>query len=163
MEKKLVIESLLKKGAELVKDVKVRNVTVTPQENYVRLGITIDKSIKSFVTKDEGVTYEEGETKVIFISLFSVASILKDNDDVAFAVDSLIKNPDSIKIILSRATINIIQEYVTGGEQYVNPWSDNPIPTVIEHDAIINHIIDIKLSEFALKKIDKLADAMLGI
>lgn len=80
MEKKEVIAELLKNGATRVNGLKVRNVSVTRCENYVRVGLTLDKSVKGMVTKDNGVTHEEGETNVIFVSLYGITSILKDND-----------------------------------------------------------------------------------
>ena len=89
MEKKEIIAELLKNGGVQVKDLKVKNVTVTHCENYVRLGLTLNTPVKGMVTKDNGVTYEEGETNVIFVSLYSVTSLLKDNDDAAFAVNHM--------------------------------------------------------------------------
>lgn len=161
MEKKEVMSELLKKGGELVKGVKIKNVTVTPLDNYVRLGITLDKPVKGMVSEDQ-VTYEEGKTNVIFVSLYSITSLLKDNDDAAFAVNHMVKHPDSMSVVLSRATIDIIQEHVVSGEEYRNPWSENTEATVFDHDVIINHIVNITLSDFAIRKIDKLADNLLG-
>lgn len=163
MEKKEIIAELLKNGGVQVKDLKVRNVTVTHCENYVRLALTLNTPVKGMVTKDNGVTYEEGETNVIFVSLYSVTSLLKDNDDAAFAVNHLVNHPDAMSIVLSRASINIIQEPVEEGQEYRNPWSTNAEATVFDHKTIINHITDIKLSDFAIRKIDKLADSLLGI
>lgn len=163
MEKKEVIAELLKNGGVQVKDLKVKNVTVTNCENYTRLGITLDKEVKGMVTKDNGVTYEEGKTKVIFVSLYSVTSLLKDDDDVAFAVNHLVSHPDSMSVVLSRATITIIQESVKEDQEYRNPWSENAEVTVFTHNTIINHIIDIKLSDFAIGRMDRLADKLLGI
>lgn len=163
MTKEQVIKTLVANGAEQVKNLKVRNVNVSPQENYVRLGITLEKPVKGYVTDDEGATYHEGEVNTIFVSLYSVLSILKDDDDAAFAVNHLLKNPDSMAIILSRAVIDIVQEKVTAGQMYKNPWSDNADETTIQHDTIFNHITGIKLSNFAIRKLDKVADALLGL
>lgn len=163
MEKKEIITELLKNGGVQVKDLKVKNVTVTHCENYVRLGLTLNTPVKGMVTKDNGVTYEEGETNVIFVSLYSVTSLLKDNDDAAFAVNHLVNHPDAMSIVLSRASINIIQEPVEEGQEYRNPWSTNAEATVFDHKTIINHITDIKLSDFAIRKMDRLADSLLGI
>nr|DAG89530.1 MAG TPA: hypothetical protein [Crassvirales sp.] len=163
MTKEQVIKTLVANGAEQVKNLKVRNVNVSPQENYVRLGITLEKPVKGYVTDDEGATYHEGEVNTIFVSLYSVLSILKDDDDAAFAVNHLLKNPDSMAIILSRAVIDIVQEKVTSGQLYKNPWSDNAEETTIQHDTIFNHITGIKLSNFAIRKLDKVADALLGL
>ena len=163
MEKKEIIAELLKNGGKSVKDLKVKNVTVTRCENYVRLGITLDKPVTGMVTKDNGVTYEEGETNVIFISLYSITSLLKDDDNAAFAANHLVEHPDSMSIVLSRATLNIIQETVEAGTEYKNPWSDNAEATVFDHKTIITHVIEINLSDFAIRKLDRLADSLLGI
>ena len=162
MEKKEIINGLLKNGAKEVKGLKVKNVTVTTLENYTRLGLTLDKPVEGYVAKEDG-TYEKGETNVIFVSAFAIASVLKDNDDVAFAANHLVEHPEAMNIILSRATVDIIQEPVESGQEYRNPWSSNTDnSTVFDHDTIINHMVNIKLSDFALRKVDTLADKMLG-
>lgn len=163
MEKKEIIAELLKNGGKNVKDLKVKNVTVTRCENYVRLGITLDKPVMGMVTKDNGVTYEEGETNVIFVSLYSITSLLKDNDDAAFAANHLVEHPEAMSIVLSRASLNIIQETVEAGTEYKNPWSTNAEATVFDHKTIITHVIDVTLSDFAVRKLDRLADSLLGI
>lgn len=162
MEKKEVISELLKKGGTFVKDVKVKNVTVTPCENYIRVGLTLDKPVKGMVTED-GVTYTKGETNVIFVSLFAITALLKDDDNAAFAANHISANPESLCVILSRASINLIQEDVAAQEEYRNPWSTNAEATVFDHDMVINHVTDIKLSEFGIRKLDKIADSLLGI
>lgn len=163
MEKKEIIAELLKNGGKSVKDLKVKNVTVTRCENYVRLGITLDKPVSGMVTKDNGVTYEEGETNVIFVSLYSITSLLKDDDNAAFAANTLVEHPDSMSVVLSRATIDIIQEVVEAGTEYKNPWSNNAEATVFDHKTIITHVVNIVLSDFAIRKLDHLADRLLGI
>ena len=161
MEKKEVIAQLLKNGSKMVKDLQIKNVTVAPQENYVRLGLTLNNPVEGMVTKDNGVTYEKGETKVIFVSLFSIISLLKDNDDAAFAANHLTQHPEAMNVILSRAKIDIIQEPVVSGQKYKNPWSDNTEATVFDHDTIINHVVELKLSDFAVRKLDSLANTLL--
>lgn len=163
MEKKEVIDAIVKNGGIVVKNLGVKNVTITPQESYVRVALTLDRAVKGMVSKD-GVTYEEGETNVIFLSAFSIASILKENDDASFAVNHILQHPEALSVILSRAKINIIQQHVVAGEEYINPWSSNADnKTVFQHDTIINHLTDIELSEFSIRKLDRLADGMLGL
>ena len=162
MEKKEVIAQLLKNGSKMVKDLQVKNVTVAPQENYVRLGLTLNNPVEGMVTKDNGKKKKKGETKVIFVSLFSIISLLKDTDDAAFAADHLTQHPEAMNVILSRAKIDIIQEPVVSGQEYKNPWSDNTEATVFDHDTIINHVVELKLSDFAVRKLDSLANALLG-
>lgn len=164
MEKKEIIDSIVNNGGIVVKNLGVKNVTITPQESYIRVALTLDRAVKGMVSKDGGVTYEEGETNVIFVSAFSIASILKENDDASFAVNHILQHPEALSVILSRAKINIIQQHVVAGEEYTNPWSSNADnKTVFQHDTIINHLTDIELSEFSVRKLDRLADGMLGL
>lgn len=162
MEKKEIINGLLKNGAKSINGLKVKNVTVTILENYTRLGLTLDKPVEGYIAKEDG-TFEKGETNTIFVSAFAVSSVLKDNDDCAFAANHLVEHPEAMNVILSRAQIDIIQEPVTAGQEYRNPWSNNSDnATVFDHDTIINHLTGIKLSDFSIRKLDTLADKMLG-
>ena len=162
MEKREIINKLLKDGAKEVKNLKIKNVTVTTLENYTRLGLTLDKPVEGYIAKADG-SFEKGETNIIFVSAFAIASVLKDNDDTAFAANHLVENPQAMNVILSRATIDIIQEPVASGQEYRNPWSNNEDnATVFTHDTIINHLTSIKLSDFGIKKLDTLADKLLG-
>lgn len=161
MEKNDVVKALLNAGGKSVKNLTIKSVTVAQQENYVRLGLSLDKPVAGMVSED-GVTYTKGETKVIFVSLYSITSILKDNDDAAFAANHLVSHPDAMNVILSRAKIDIIQEDVAAGQDYKNPWSDSANSVIFEHDTVINHVIDIYLSDFALKQLDNLANRLLG-
>ena len=161
MERKEIVANLIRNGATMVKDITVKNVTVTPMEQYVRLGLTLDQEVDGFIAKEDG-TYEKGKVKIIFVSAFSVASILKEENDAAFAANHLLQHPESMCVILSRAKINIVQQTVAENEEYVNPWSENSEPTTFDHEVIINHLADVKLSDFAIRRLDKLADAMMG-
>lgn len=162
MNTKEIIAQLIKNGAKEVKGLVIKNVTVTPMNEYIRLGITLNESVKGYIAQEDN-TYVEGETNVIFVSAFSVASLLKDDDDAAFAANHLVRHPDAMGMILSRATITIVQESVEEGEEYKNPFAnENADSTVFDHNTIINHITDIKLSDFGKKRLDRLADLMLG-
>lgn len=156
-----IIAQLIKKGAKEVKNVTIKNVTVTPMNEYVRLGLTLDKEVDGYKVEDDG-TYTPSKVKVIFVSAFTIAALLKEDDNAAFAANHLLKHPDALAMIMSRAQINILQQPVKADEEYKNPFNDNADATAFDHDVIINHITDIKLSDFGIKRLDRLADMMLG-
>ena len=156
-----IIAQLIKKGAKEIKNVTIKNVTVTPMNEYVRLGLTLDKEVDGYKVEDDG-TYTPSKVKVIFVSAFTIAALLKEDDNAAFAANHLLKHPDALAMIMSRAQINILQQPVKAGEEYKNPFNDNADATAFNHDVIINHITEIKLSDFGMKRLDKLADMMLG-
>ena len=157
-----IIAQLIKKGAKEVKNVTIKNVTVTPMNEYVRLGLTLDKEVDGYKVEEDG-TYTPSKVKVIFVSAFTIAALLKEDDNAAFAANHLLKHPDALAMIMSRAQINILQQPVKAGEEYKNPFNDNADATAFDHDVIINHITEIKLSDFGMKRLDRLADMMLGL
>ena len=164
VEVKEVVKTLLASGAKKVTDVKVTNVTVKALDTYVRVALTLDKKVEGYVLNETDGTYSTGEVKVIFVSLYSLLSMLKQDEETAFAANHVANHPETIALILSGARIDIIQQPVVAGEEYRNPWSDRDDveATVFEHDTILNHVVSIEVSKFGEKALDKLMDKMLG-
>lgn len=164
MEVKEVVRNLLASGAKKVSDIKVTNVTVKALDTYVRVALTLDKKVEGYVLNETDGTYSAGEVKVVFVSLYSLLSMLKQDEDTAFAANHVANHPETIALILSGAKIELIQQPVIAGEEYRNPWSDreDAEATVFEHDTIINHVVSVEVSKFGEKALDKLMDKMLG-
>lgn len=163
MEKKQVIEQLVKNGAKAVKNLKVKCVNLLPKDNYVSVSLSLDTPVRGYVSQDDG-TFAEGERNLVFVSLFSIVAQFRDNEDASFAVNHILAHPEALSVLLSGAMIDILQEDVVSGQEYHNPWSSNQDNvSVFDHDTIINHLTNIKLSERANKMLEKLADSMLGI
>ena len=164
MEVKEVVRNLLASGAKKVSDIKVTNVTVKALDTYVRVALTLDRKVEGYVLNEADGTYSAGEVKVVFVSLYSLLSMLKQNEDMAFAANHVANHPETIGLILSGAKIDLVQQPVAAGEEYRNPWSDRSDveATVFEHDTILNHVVSIEVSKFGEKALDKLMDKMLG-
>lgn len=161
MEIKDFVADVIKNGGNTAKAV-VKNVNITTFENYVRLGLTLDKPIKGYVAQEDG-TYKLGETKVVFISLYSVTAIMKQKDDISFVANHLLANPQAAQVLLSNAKIDLVQQPVKAGESYINPFSESANEVVFDHDTIINHLIDFSLTDRAMALVDKLALSLMGI
>ena len=162
MERNDVINALLKGGSEKVNGLKVRNVTISQLDNYVRVSFTCDKKVKRYVDDGTG-NFVIGESNVVITSLFAVAAVLRDNDKCSFAVNHILENPKSLELLLSRGSIDVILEPVSAGTEYVNPWSDNASPVVFDHDTILCHVVNIQPGPMADMAIDAIAKNLLGI
>jgi len=162
---KKVVAQLLKEGAESVKNIVVKNVTIKDMENYTRISLTLNKEVKQMVANDNG-DYEEGTNNVVFVSAYSIGAILGNNEDIAFAKNLIMQSPELLTMILSYAEIDIILEPVAEGHEYTNPFSDKSESRVIEHDSIFTHVVDIRLGKKGAKIVsaleDKMLDAMLA-
>lgn len=162
MEKKEILEQLLGNGAEMIKNLSVKNVNTKRDDNgYVRVTFTLDKNIPA-MTEDKDHKVVKGEMKIFSTSLFAVGAVLRDNDNASFAVNYIVEHPESLTVLLNGAKIDIVQEFVKAKAEYTNPWASNGKAVVFDRDTIITSVVNIKLSDFGVSKLDKIADKLLG-
>lgn len=160
---KQVVAELLAKGCNKIAGIRVRSSIVTPKDNYVMVSLSLERGIPGYVSDDEGV-FTKGETATVFASSYSIASILKDNDETAWAANQLIQNPKGLEVILAGAKIDLVQEEVSADEIYKNPFSNsNDEGSNLGHDTIINHIVKIEICQKAKQMLNMLAMNMMGI
>lgn len=160
MEKK--VNALVRNGAKVISNVTIKNINVTKEVNYVRVSLTLDEDIDGYVLNQETGEYELAKTNIVFTSTYAIASILKDNDETAFAANFIVNNPKALNVVLSRAKIDVLQEHVENGKEYVNPFTNSNNSVTFDHNTIINHIIDIKsISKIGYKAIDKIFDLLM--
>lgn len=158
-----ICNEIVANGGNRVKGLKVRSVKVTEQENYVMVSLSLDRKVKGYVANEDTGIFEEGMTAVVFSSTYSLASVMKNDEDMAFAANHLVENPKGFEVVLSGATIDIIQQPVTADELYKNPFSTRDVEGVaFGHDTIINHIVNITLSKRGSLALDAIATKLLG-
>ena len=162
MERKEVVSELLKNGAKLVKGVRIKTIKIADKDTYTRLTLNIDKPVKGYVADDAG-EFHEDDVKYIFVSMFTILSLLREDDDASFAVNHFTTRPEAMQVLLANAEIDVVQEPVTSGQEYTNPFSSSDNKVVFDHDTYINHAVSIKLSEKAKTMLEKLAESMMGI
>lgn len=160
---KQVVAELLAKGCNKIAGIRVRSSIVTPKDNYVMVSLSLERGIPGYVSDGEGV-FTKGETATVFASSYSIASVLKDNDETAWAANQLIQNPKGLEVILAGAKIDLVQEEVAADEIYKNPFSSSDVDgQSLGHDTIINHIVKIEICQKAKQMLNMLAMNMMGI
>ena len=158
------IKTLLANGAKKISGIRIKNINFEDKDTYTRVSLTLNKAVRGFISKDNGETYEEGMTNVIFTSLFAIIGAIKEDEELSWMANSLLTSPKKLNPIFNGAEITIVQQDVASGEEYTNPFStrtDN-IPQVYDHDIIINHIIKFKLNKMGEKAADKLLEMVLS-
>lgn len=160
---KQVVAELLAKGCNKITGIRVRSSIVTPKDNYVMVSLSLERGIPGYVSDGEGV-FTKGETATVFASSYSIASILKDNDETAWAANQLIQNPKGLEVILAGAKVDLVQEEVAADEIYKNPFSSSDVDgQSLGHDTIINHVVKIEICQKAKQMLNMLAMNMMGI
>ena len=84
-----VIKKLIAAGCKKISQVKIKNVNFTEKDNYTMVSFTLGSAIRGFISEDNGVTYVEGMTKVMFTSLYAITGAFKEDENQNFvaAVD----------------------------------------------------------------------------
>lgn len=160
---KQVVTELLAKGCNKIAGIRVRSSIVTPKDNYVMVSLSLERGIPGYVSDGDGV-FTKGETATVFASSYSIASVLKDNDETAWAANQLIQNPKGLEVILAGAKVDLVQEEVSADEIYKNPFSNSKDDgTNLGHDTIINHIVKIEICQKSKQMLNMLAMNMMGI
>lgn len=159
-----LIKKLIASGCKRINSIRIKNVNYTEKDNYTMISFSLATPIRGFVSNDGGVTYEEGNTNIMFTSSYAISGALKEDEELGWMANALLDNPQALNLIFNGAQIDILQQHISAGEEYKNPFSTRTEvePQVYDHDIIINHIIGFKLGKVGLKMADKLADKMLG-
>ena len=160
---KQVVAELLAKGCNKIAGIRVRSSIVTPKDNYVMVSLSLERGIPGYVSDGEGV-FTNGGSRSLFASSYSIASVLKDNDETAWAANQLIQNPKGLEVILAGAKVDLVQEEVSADEIYKNPFSSSDVDAQsLGHDTIINHVVKIEICQKAKQMLNMLAMNMMGI
>lgn len=159
-----ICNEIVANGGTRIKGIKVRSCKITEQENYTMVSLTLERKVKGYRANEDTGIFEEGMTNVIFSSTYSLASVLKNDEDLAFCANTLVESPNAFEVVLSGATIDIIQQPVAADELYKNPFSTSDSEGVaLGHDTIINHVINIVPSKRAMTVLDRVALSMFGL
>lgn len=159
-----IIKKLIASGCKRINSVRIKNVNFTEKDNYTMISFTLASAIRGFVSKDGGVTYEEGQTNTIFTSLYAIVGALKEDEELGWMANAFLENPQALNLIFNGSTVDILQQEVAAGEEFKNPFStrEDIEPQVYDHDLIINHILGFKLGKVGMKMADRLADKLMG-
>lgn len=157
------IKTLLASGANRVNNLKIKNINTTDMDNYCRVSFTLTTPVKGFASNDNGITYEETKTNIVFLSLYAIAGCVKEDENLAWLGNAIVEKPKRLELIFSGASVDIIQEFVPANTEFINPFSSNPKPSIYPHDIIINHVVKFKLSKSGEDMAKMLAVNLMGI
>ena len=156
-----IVDKLLKDRENRVyRGLMVKNVIKKDSdEDYTRVTLVVNSPIPGYIPQEDG-SYKRGTTNNIYTTSYAISAVLKQNEDTAMMGTYVVNHPEIIPILLSGATINVIQTDVKEGAEYYNPFStrENVEPYISQHDFIVNNIYSLKLGKMGERYIDKLLD-----
>lgn len=161
-----IIRNLIADGAKRVNKLRIKNVNIDndyEDKNYCRISFTLDRPVEGYVSNDRGITFERGMTSLVYTSTFAIGATLKETEEYAWLANHIVEKPKALQLILSGATIDILQREVPKGTPAVNPFSKQTDKDwkIYDHDMIVNDIISITLGKTGEKMAMTLANAIL--
>lgn len=153
-------KELIKNYGKPIKRI-IKNVNYEILDTYTRVSFTLRENVKGYRANEDG-DFVLGGTNIIFSSVYAIAAMLKEDDELAWLGNEVISNPKLLNLLCSAATIEIVQQEVKEGEEYVNPFGSNTEPITFDHDTYINHIVGITLSKMGEKVMEKYMDKIMS-
>lgn len=167
---KKVADKLVRLGAKRINNCVVRSASVIERDSYNTIVLRLNTNVPMMVRKeleDGTEVWERGESNTVFITSISLNAVLGYNPELAAIRRYLLEEPEDLEMLLSYATVDVIQESVTAGTDdegnpftYVNPFSENGTERVIEHDSWYTHLINIDLGDTGYDIVDDIKDAL---
>lgn len=144
---KQICKDLILTGGKRINDLKVKNINFEGKDNYTRVTFTVNKNIPAYLLNNETMQYELGENNIIFTSLFAIAGMLKEYEDLSWLANTILDNPKALNILFNGSSIDIIQIEYPANSDVINPFSKGEKVTQYDHNVIVNYIVGIKQNE----------------
>lgn len=141
-----IVNNLIKQPDNIYyRNVKVKTAKVTKKDEYFMVSLSVVKDLRAMVANTDG-TFVEGSRNIIFTTNYTLGGVIKNTDNISWIANRLVENADVFEAVLAGSRIDIINEPIHAGDEYVNPFSSRREGTVFEHDTFINHIVGIHVS-----------------
>lgn len=88
-----------------------------------------------------------GRTHNAVVSAYAVSAVMKDSPKTAMFATRVAEGADVANVLFAGGTMDILMEYVSAGEAYVNPFGRATTPTVFERDHVLVHVIGLTMGE----------------
>ena len=160
----LKIKQLIKNGGKFIKNCKVKNVTYSNNDGKIIVKFVLTEPIRDYVLCADGVNYKIGKTDIIYSSIYAVFEILLEDDTLCWLGNVILENPSVLNEVFQGAIVDVLQQEVFKGEEYINPFLENYKQKTINSDRnfIVNHCVKFYLSEAGEKVSDDIMNVIFG-
>ena len=152
------LKALISNGARYFKNCKIANATYS---NDV-VSLTLGTPINGYASTTNGIRESVGETNTLYMPLSYIRQAFINDKNWDWLGNTIFLYPFILPRILKGATTDILQQYISKGEEYSNPFKDNNNPQIYEQDIIVSHCVKIKLAKNGEEAANKVADLMMG-
>lgn len=151
-----------KTGATRVNGLVVKSVWVKELEKRTLVTLEVNQKLDKFVKNKETEEYELGKVSSVYVTLGGIMNAIKENKKLSMIWQHFVEHPKALMVMLDGATIDVIQEPVTSGNEYINEFTgENKGP--VEHDDVYHHVVRIDVGEVGKMMIPAILNDILGL
>ena len=121
------------------------------------------KELEATVNSLDIDDWVKDENNRIFISNFDVIGMLRQNPEYQFLTEPVQADESLIKGLLNHATVNVICEDVTEGEEHHKPFTSVENSYVVPNDSVYHTPYNLRLSEYGEDKASEIKDILAEI
>ena len=148
-----VIKELISSGnAKRINGLTVRNVVAKEFDTHALLTFVVKEYVIGDTRTEEVDAFGQpiiklGKTHNVQTSSYAVAGVMKDSPKMAIFAPDVVSNPNIANMLFAGAKVDVIMQFVSAGEEYVNPFASGAEPVVFDRDKMIHHVVRLELGE----------------
>ena len=151
----LIIDGWSRLNNQVVKNVRITNVTASTGTEYTRLCFILQNSIIPRYMMDETTgEFNKVFDNKVFSSLYAVIGTMREDAELSVVCNQLLENPLAITPLVAGGTIDVVYKEFAAGDTFTNPFATNADETTFDHDTIITLVIGLHPGKIGQRLVD---------
>lgn len=151
----LIIDGWSRLNNQVVKNVRITEVTASTGTEYTRLCFILQNSIIPRYMMDETTgEFNKVFDNKVFSSLYAIIGTMREDAELSVVCNQLLENPLAITPLVAGGAIDVVYKEFAAGDTFTNPFATNAEPTTFDHDTIITLVIGVHPGKIGQRLVD---------
>lgn len=151
----LIIDGWSRLNNQVVKNVRITEVTASTGTEYTRLCFILQNSIIPRYMMDETTgEFNKVFDNKVFSSLYAIIGTMREDAELSVVCNQLLENPLAITPLVAGGSIDVVYKEFAAGDTFTNPFATNAEPTTFDHDTIITLVIGVHPGKIGQRLVD---------
>lgn len=152
----LIIDGWSRLNNQVVKNVRITEVTASTGTEYTRLCFILQNSnIPRYMLMDETTSkFIKVFDNKVFSSLYAIIGTMREDAELSVVCNQLLENPLAITPLVAGGSIDVVYKEFAAGDTFTNPFATNAEPTTFDHDTIITLVIGVHPGKIGQRLVD---------
>ncbi len=164
---KKVCNLLVRMGAKRINDVIIKQAQIMSQDIGDGVLLHLNQAVPGVYYNEENGTWIFQDTNTAWVSKCNIRAVLRSIPETAAYVKYIVEDKETLEHFFSFAKVSILFASVIEGLDdegnplaYEDPFCENPITRVIQHDNVYAFITDIEIGDIGLSILDSIKETV---